>query len=67
MVAPWFAFACLSDARRARLGKRAAWTAALIATTAPLLWLLHNRIIHGDALHFLARVSAYQRALGKSL
>lgn len=35
-----------------------------LALFGPFAWLLHNKLAHGDALHFLARVSAYKRALG---
>jgi hypothetical protein len=48
----------------ARNSRRLAWGA--LALIGPLAWLLHNWIAHGDAFHFAARVSAYQRALGAS-
>ena len=35
-----------------------------IALAGPLLWLVHNRIAHDDALHFFRRVAAYRAALG---
>jgi hypothetical protein len=50
----------LADARR---DPWKLWAAAL-AALGPVLWLLHNVVAHGEALHFAARVSAYQRALG---
>jgi hypothetical protein len=37
---------------------------ALVALSGPLFWLLHNRLAHGDAIHFLRRVSAYRSAMG---
>lgn len=45
-----------------RVLKRAALTALPIA--GPALWIVHNRIAHGNALSFLARVSSYRAALG---
>jgi hypothetical protein len=38
--------------------------AAALALTGPLAWTAWNRLAHGDALHFWARVSAYRQALG---
>lgn len=38
--------------------------AATLALAGPLGWIAWNRLAHGDALHFLARVSAYRAALG---
>jgi len=37
--------------------------AVAVALLGPVGWLLHNRLSHGDALHFLARVSAYKQAI----
>lgn len=37
--------------------------AALLALVGPIAWVVWNRIAHGDALHFLARVAAYRHAL----
>ncbi|MEM9694912.1 MAG: hypothetical protein AAGA56_20370 [Myxococcota bacterium] len=37
---------------------------AALAACAPLVWLVHNANTHGDAFHFLKRVSAYTEALG---
>ncbi len=37
---------------------------AVVAASGPLLWMAHNALAHGDALHFLARVSAFRRAIG---
>ncbi|MBI4706273.1 MAG: glycosyltransferase family 39 protein [Deltaproteobacteria bacterium] len=37
--------------------------AAGLAVAGPLAWLLHNALAHGEALHFLRRVSDYERAL----
>jgi hypothetical protein len=63
MVAPWFALVCLHDARKAKLEPALAWLSAALAVGAPLCWMAHNHLSHGDALHFVARVSAYRRAL----
>jgi len=43
---------------------RARLVSAVLALAGPLAWILHNALAHGEALHFLARVSAYKRALG---
>jgi hypothetical protein len=64
MVAPWFVVVCLYDAAKGHLGGRVAAAAAAIALFAPLAWMAHNQLAHGDALHFAARVSAYREALG---
>ena len=62
-VAGCFAVFCLWDARedKDRIPKIAA---ALLALLGPLGWIAHNAVAHGDALHFVARVSAYKKALG---
>ncbi len=36
----------------------------MLALAGPLSWMVWNRVAHGDALHFLARVAAYRQALG---
>jgi hypothetical protein len=36
----------------------------LLAIAGPLLWMLWNAHAHGSPLHFLARVSAFRRAIG---
>jgi len=38
--------------------------AAVLALLGPLAWLGHNAVAHGAPLHFVARVSAYHRAVG---
>lgn len=48
----------------APLSRRAELLAAALALFGPAAWLVHNARAHGDALHFVARVSAYKRALG---
>jgi hypothetical protein len=42
--------------------RRALWS--LLPLLGPLLWLLNNRMAHGDALAFLRRVASYRAALG---
>lgn len=61
-IALVFAALAALDAARSRRGSAA--IAALIALVGSALWLVHNRLAHGDALHFLARVAAYRKALG---
>ncbi|MBK8254283.1 MAG: hypothetical protein IPK82_16645 [Polyangiaceae bacterium] len=39
---------------------------SLLATVGPIVWILWNRIAHNDPFHFVARVTAYKRALGVS-
>ena len=66
-VALAFAACCAMDAVRPREGAptrgRAAAGVAL-ALAGPLSWMLWNRAAHGDALHFVTRVTAYHRAVG---
>jgi hypothetical protein len=45
---------------------RAPLVAGVVALAAPLAWMLHGVLHHGDALFFLHRVAAYRRALGVS-
>jgi hypothetical protein len=63
-IAIGFAALCGLDAARAREGRRALLGAGAIAIAGPLAWMVWNRVAHGDALHFLARVAAYRQALG---
>jgi hypothetical protein len=37
---------------------------ALVAVAGPMLWMLWNAHAHGSPVHFLARVSAFRRAIG---
>ncbi|WP_438024453.1 hypothetical protein [Sorangium sp. So ce233] len=68
---PWpvaVAFAALALLAAARLGQgRAAQAklalAALVALAGPAAWIAWNRVAHGEALHFLARVAAYRNAV----
>jgi 4-amino-4-deoxy-L-arabinose transferase-like glycosyltransferase len=57
-----FVAVCAVDAVRSRSPKMAA--AAALALGGPVTWMAWNRAAHGDALHFLARVTAYRQALG---
>ncbi len=36
--------------------------ATLVAVAGPVFWLANNALAHGDAFHFVARVTAYRRA-----
>ena len=65
IIAAGFAAISVHDAARARRAWRhsaALVLAAAIALLGPILWVLWNRHAHGDALDFLARVTAYRRA-----
>ncbi|WP_437545276.1 hypothetical protein WME97_38965 [Sorangium sp. So ce367] len=69
---PWsvaVAFAAMALLAAARLGQsRGAQAklalAALVALAGPAAWIAWNRVAHGDALHFLARVASYRNAIG---
>jgi hypothetical protein len=50
----------------ALVAKKRAWLAP-VALAGPVLWIANNWLAHGDALHFLRRVSAYRAALGGSV
>jgi hypothetical protein len=65
-VAAFFVAICVVEAARASTPRRrsAQLLAATFASSGPLLWMAWNRAAHGDALHFVARVVAYKRALG---
>jgi hypothetical protein len=62
------AFVGVVDGRGAPLAKAEArgalGGASLVAIAAPLAWVAHGVVRHGDALFFLHRVAAYRRALG---
>ncbi|MFO0760145.1 MAG: hypothetical protein U0359_26935 [Byssovorax sp.] len=59
-----FALISLWDLRRFPGERRAILGGAVLAVLGPVLWMVWNAHAHGDALHFLARVTAYRRALG---
>lgn len=61
-VAAVFAMVCAVDAARRRSARAAA--AAGLALAGPAVWMAWNRVAHQDALHFVARVTAYKHALG---
>lgn len=63
-VALIFAAICAADGLRSGAGRAAGIGAAALALAGPIAWLGWNRVRHGDALHFLARVAAYRQALG---
>jgi hypothetical protein len=58
------AFAWLSVHRARGKALASAASAALIALLGPAAWIAWNRHAHGDAFHFVARVTAYRKALG---
>jgi hypothetical protein len=55
------AVVCARDALR---GRRVAMLAVALAVLGPAMWMAWNFQAHGSATHFLARVSAYRRAVG---
>lgn len=66
---PWLlagAFAVYSviDAARDEDRRGRLLAGAGLAIAGPVAWVVHNALWHGDALHFLARVSAYKKAVG---
>jgi len=61
-IALAFAAFCLWDAIRLRHATYLA--CALLALSGPASWLALGRINHGEAWFFVARVTAYRRALG---
>ena len=63
-IALVFSGFCLWDAVQMR--RPALLGGAVLALAGPALWLLHGRAEHGDPLFFVARVTAYRRALGAS-
>jgi hypothetical protein len=64
-VAAVFAVACaVSRAPRGEAGRGARAAPIVLALAGPIAWMLWNRHAHGDALHFVARVTAYRQALG---
>lgn len=69
LVAAVFAVMTVWDGWRGRLvpelrSRQLSALAALLALAGPIFWVVHNGVAHGDPLHFLARVSNYQQALG---
>jgi hypothetical protein len=56
--------AALGLARAAREKRADDLACALLCAAGPLLWIAWNAHAHGDALHFLVRVSAFRRAAG---
>lgn len=61
-VALIFSLYCVWDALRER--RPAVLGCAVSALAAPTLWMILGHVRHGDALFFVARVTAYRRALG---
>jgi hypothetical protein len=62
-VAAGFAAFCAWDAWRAGAGKRRDLVlGAGLGALGPFAWTLWNRVSHGDALHFVARVTAFHHA-----
>lgn len=47
-----------------REGRRTAIACALVAVAGPVAWMLWNAHAHGSALHFVARVTNFRRAIG---
>ena len=63
-VALIFAGVCVVEAARDQRAPQILLGAAALALAGPAAWVAWNRVAHGDALHFLARVAAYRQALG---
>jgi Dolichyl-phosphate-mannose-protein mannosyltransferase len=64
-IAVGFALLSLLDLRRASVADRPRiGAAAALSLIGPIAWMAWNRHAHGDALHFVARVTAYRKALG---
>ncbi len=75
---PWLAAACACAAALSRyeawpvcavvagaaLARGRRFGVAALAVAGPLAWLAWNARAHGDALHFVARVTAYRQTLG---
>jgi hypothetical protein len=60
----WPACAMLAAACSAHAPKKSHFAPALVALLGPVLWMAWNLHAHGNALHFIARVSAFRRAIG---
>jgi hypothetical protein len=58
------AFSALSVLDAIRLGRARLALPGALALLGPVLWLLNGKLVHGDALFFVERVSAYKRAVG---
>ncbi len=61
---PMAAVIAIAAALGAWRGPRGVLVAAALAAAGPLAWMLWNRIDHGSALHFVARVTRYRHAIG---
>jgi hypothetical protein len=59
-----FAALSLLDLKRSPAARAALLAGAGLALLGPLLWMGWNARAHGDAFHFVARVTAYRKALG---
>jgi hypothetical protein len=59
-----FAVAVAYRSRRLEPRPRGALAWAALAIAGPLAWMAWNAYAHGDPIHFLARVSAFRRAIG---
>jgi hypothetical protein len=57
---------CAWSATRERTAeqRRVELACALVAATGPAAWMLWNVHAHGSALHFVARVTSFRRAIG---
>jgi hypothetical protein len=62
-VAALVGVVCAARAARAERSARAGLAAgALVAAAGPAFWLANNALAHGDALHFITRVTTFHRA-----
>ncbi len=54
------------DGARRWLARARTGLSVSVAMAGPIAWMVHQRVAHGDALHFLRRVAAYRAALSGS-
>jgi hypothetical protein len=59
-----FAVACVERARRSQIYRTAHLASGAATMSGIVAWLLHNWRAHGNALHFLARVTRFRQAEG---
>ena len=51
-----------SPSRATEIRREVAW--AVVAAAGPVLWMAWNAYAHGSPVHFIARVTAFRRAIG---
>lgn len=63
-LAAGFALISMLDVKRSPGARAGLLGGAFLALLGPLLWVVWNAHAHADAFHFVARVTAYRKALG---